>query len=164
MQSLIFFLDNIRSAHNVGSILRTAECFGVDEVILGGVTPAPVDRFGRANEKVCKVSLGAEQLVTWRSVSGNDDVTELLNQYKREGYVISALEQSNRSTLLHDVQHVEKRILILGEETKGVDPTMLAIVDEIIEIPQRGAKESLNVSVATGIAVYHLTMLPRTQK
>jgi 23S rRNA (guanosine2251-2'-O)-methyltransferase len=150
---LVLILDNIRSSHNAGSILRTAACFGVEEVVLGGITPGPLDRFGRPDTKVLKVSLGAEKLVKWKK---EKDLASLIQGLKKDGWRISALEQGSNSTDISRAEKGEKRVLILGEETGGVSNKLLEMCDEVLEIPQGGKKESLNVSVAAGIAVHSL--------
>ena len=138
----------------MGSIFRTADAAGVSKIILSGYTPSPFDRFGRARKDFSKVSLGAEQSVTWEVA---EDIALTLEQLKKEGYALLALEQSKGSTPLFDFKPESKNVaLIVGNEVAGISPTVLALVDTILEIPMRGQKESLNVSVATGVALFTL--------
>ena len=152
---MLVVLDNIRSAQNVGSIFRTADAAGCDKVYLAGLTPAPVDKYGRENKKVTKVSLGAEKSVDWEQVLSTGD---LLSALKKDGYVILALEQADNSVALADfsLQPKAKYALVLGNEPQGIDKKVLEQCDVILEIPMQGKKESLNVSVAFGMAVWHL--------
>lgn len=150
---MIVILENIRSAHNVGSIFRTADAAGAEEIILVGVTPAPLDKFGREVSEIVKTALGAEKNIPWRSVKTTKPV---LSKLKKDGYKIVALEQSEQSK---DIRHFNspkngKFAVVLGSETEGVSKSALSASDEIIEIPMFGRKESLNVSVAFGIIAY----------
>lgn len=152
---MLIILDNIRSAHNVGSIFRTADAAGCAKVYLAGLTPGPLDKYGRENKKVTKVSLGAEKSVLWEQVASTAD---LLGKLKKDGYTILALEQAANSTPLADfsLQPKVKYVLVLGNEPKGIDKKVLEQCDIILEIPMQGQKESLNVSVAFGMAAWHL--------
>jgi len=152
--SVSLILNNIRSAENVGSILRTADAVGVTRVYLCGITPTPVDRFGRPNAKVLKASLGAEEGVAWEQ---REDTKELLEELKERGVYIIALEQSAQSVDYKEIRIQKNSVLIVGNEVEGVEEELLTLCDQIMEIPMRGTKESLNVSVATGVALYALT-------
>ena len=157
-------LHNIRSVHNVGSIFRTADAFGVKKIYLSGYTPAPVDRFGRARADLAKVSLGAEKTVAWEQVG---DAVDFIQKIKNITKII-ALEQDEQSvdyrTLeISEVSKIQSSkvenisvLLILGNEVGGIEKEILDLADEIVEIPMRGQKESLNVSVAVGIALFGL--------
>lgn len=149
----VLVLDNIRSVENVGSIFRTAESFGVEKVVLVGITPAPVDRFGRKRKDLAKVALGREDRVLWEKV---EDVLSIISLLKDEDYQILALEQDKRSVRLRDFKAEEKFALIVGNEVEGISKSVLDQVDKILEIPMTGESESLNVSVATGVALFHL--------
>lgn len=146
----IVLLD-IRSTHNVGSIFRTADSVGVDHIYLTGYTPAPVDRFGRKRNDIAKTALGAEESVTW---SEHEDGKELIGSLKNEGVQCIAVEQYENSKCYTDVEIVKPVVFIFGNEVEGVSDDILNLVDEVAEIPQRGSKESLNVSVAVGVALY----------
>lgn len=143
-------LDNIRSVHNVASIFRTVECLGVAEIILVGYTPAPVDRFGRARKDFAKVSLGAERTVSWRHFGTTKEVLGFLKEQKAH---IVAVEQDKRSVNYKKVKPRFPAVFVFGNEVKGVSAVFLHAADVIAEIPMRGSKESLNVSVAAGIAL-----------
>jgi 23S rRNA (guanosine2251-2'-O)-methyltransferase len=148
----VIILHDIRSHYNVGAMFRTADGAGVAKVYLVGYTPSPIDRFGRPVPEIHKTALGAEQVIPYESVTSID---ELIVRLKAEGFVVVAVEQSNKSTLLQDFVVPEKVAYILGSETEGVPQAVLAQVDTILEIPMQGEKESLNVSVAAGIVMYY---------
>lgn len=150
---LCLALDNIRSTHNVGSIFRTSDAIGINKIYLCGVTPAPIDRFGRERKDIAKVALGAEKSLVWECIS---DIKQLIKTMKKQGYKIIALEQHDNAIDYKDLKIEGKNLLILGEETKGIKKDVLEMCDHIVEIPMKGNKESLNVSVATGILLYSL--------
>ena len=177
MPRITVVAHNIRSTHNVGSIFRTCEGFGVDQIILSGYTPYPdlslnhaapscayIDgeqvtrdpRLPHIREKLTsqihKSALGAEALVPFEY---HDNVN--LGELRRRGSRIVALEQSDRSVNLRDYDAPDDLVLVLGEEVNGIPADLLAECDDILEIPMSGVKESFNVSVATGIALYQLT-------
>jgi len=146
-------LHNIRSIHNVGAIFRTADAIGVSKIYLSGYTALPIDRFGRMRQDLAKASLGAEKTVPWESAK---DINELINKLKKEKFKIIALEQDIRSIDYKKVEVIENNLIIVGNEVDGIEKEILDQCDEIIEIPMMGKKESLNVSVATGIVLYEL--------
>ncbi len=150
----VLILHNIRSVHNVGSIFRTADAAGVTKIFLTGYTPAPVDRFKLERKDFVKVSLGAEKSVAWEAAT---QLTPVLKKLKKEGYEIVAIEQSPNSTSLFNYRAADKKIaVIMGNEVLGISPQSLKYADYILEIPMHGKKESLNVSVAAGIALFHI--------
>lgn len=153
MRELSLILYNIRSAYNVGAILRTADGAGVRRVYLCGCTPTPVDRFGRKRPDIAKVALGAEDAVVWEYT---EDVAPLMERLRGAGVRVVALEQDPRSVPYTALSLDMPTALILGEEVHGVPSGILAYCDTIIEIPMCGTKESLNVSVAAGIVMYQL--------
>jgi 23S rRNA (guanosine2251-2'-O)-methyltransferase len=145
-------LDNIRSAWNVGSILRSADGFGFTQAYLCGITPTA------DNEAVMKTSLGAEDSVPW---SYHKDAVKLANGLKAEGWKIYALEDDARATELHNASSVTDQspalqVLIVGNEITGIDPGLLDLCDGIFYIPMAGEKKSFNVAIAFGIAAYAL--------
>jgi len=158
MKEIVLILDNVRSVHNVGSIFRTADAFGVSKIYCAGVTPTPTDRFLRERKDFAKVSLGAEKAVLWEKIPQADICTRKL---KSEGFYVLALEQGRDSISCKEVPEKGKVALIVGSETEGVARNLLEIADALLELPMRGAKESLNVSVATGIALACLAGLSR---
>lgn len=150
---IYLIIHNVRSAHNVGSLLRTADGLGVAKVFLTGYTGAPIDRFGRKDAKIAKVSLGAEDSVPWEK----REITELITELKQNNVAVVALEQTPHSVLLHDYTPRGAVALVVGNEVEGVSSEVLELADTVVEIPMRGAKESLNVSNAGAIALYALT-------
>jgi 23S rRNA (guanosine2251-2'-O)-methyltransferase len=146
-------LHNIRSVHNVGSIFRTCDAAGVDEIILCGYTPQPVDRFGKERADVAKVALGAEKSVKWSFV---EDIKEAISNLKEGGFEVMAIEQAENSVDYKNIKAVEKVAFILGNEPDGIEKEVLDMCDHIAEIPMKGEKESLNVSVTTGIALFRI--------
>ena len=145
-------LDNIRSAYNVGAIFRTADGAGVAKVIIGGYTPAPTDRFGRVQAEIKKTSLGASETMTWEKV---DTLAKMICKLQSEGFTVVAVEQTPNAQSLPDFVEPTKVAYVLGNEIEGVGEDVLALVDTAVEIPMLGQKESLNVSVAAGIVLYH---------
>ncbi len=146
-------LHDIRSVHNVGSIFRTSDALGVEKIYLSGYTPAPADRFGRVRQDVAKVALGAEKSVPWQMVSS---ARTLIKKLKKEGYTIIALEQDTRAIDYKKVRLSEKNLYIVGSEVTGVSQEILALCDVMADIPMRGEKESLNVSVAFGVGLFRM--------
>lgn len=144
-------LDNIRSVHNVGSIFRTAECAGATHIYCTETTPTPVDRFGRKRKDFAKVALGAEDMLKWEHVH---DAAQHIRKLKKEGFRIIAIEQSKKAVDYRLLKPGKKTLIVLGSEVDGVSTPLLMLADEIGEIPLYGEKESLNVSVAAGIALY----------
>lgn len=145
-------LHNIRSAHNVGSIFRTADAAGFTHLYLSGYTPLPIDRFGRKRSDIDKVALGAQDIVPWSSII---DIHEFL-----AGKYVIAVEQHPQSVPYTEVtipEHIKEVVLFMGEETQGIEEALLHHVSSIVEIPMYGKKESLNVSIAFGIVAYGIT-------
>lgn len=166
---LIPVLHNIRSTYNVGAILRTAEGLGVSQVVLSGYTPRVHDPHllphlrDKLDHEIHKTALGAEEML---EINSPDDIIPELKKYRDQGYQIIGLENNleNKPThLLNDPalksKLSDKIILILGEEVGGIDYSLHDIIDFFVEIPMRGQKESFNVSVATGIAMYAIIEL-----
>jgi len=154
-KQMIAILHNIRSTHNVGSMFRTADAAGVEKLYLSGVTPIPLDRFGKVRPDIAKVALGAESSVPWEHVSST---VRVIKKLKKEEYIVVSLEQAKNSTLFNKIKipKNKKIALMVGNEVMGLSKNILKLSDIIMEIPMRGSKESLNVSVAFGIAVYAL--------
>lgn len=148
-------LHNIRSVHNVGSIFRTADGAGISRIILSGYTPGPLDRFNLPRKDFAKVSLGAEQTIPWQQTRTLAQAVKIL---KKQNYFIAAIEQDKHSIPLFDFVAPRNRplALILGNEVLGISKQSLRLADAILEIPMRGKKESLNVSVSAGIAMFAL--------
>lgn len=137
MREIVVILVNIRSLHNVGSIFRTADAAGVKKIYLTGITPAPVDHFGRYRSQLIKVSLGAEKTVPWEKTSST---SRLVKKLKREGYKIFAVEQSKKSISYFTLTDRSKKLcLIVGNEIHGLPSRVLRLADKILEIPMRHA-------------------------
>ncbi len=148
-QEIYIVLDNIRSRENVGSIFRTADAAGVSKIYLCGITPIP------PHEKISKTALGAETWVPWEYCK---ETWRLLAKLKKEGINIVALEQTKESVNLFKFKTKFLAALVLGNEVKGLSPKILKYCDKKISIPMYGKKESLNVSVAAGVALYNLRL------
>lgn len=149
-------LHDIRSVHNVGSMFRTSDAAGVSHLYLSGYTPTPIDRFKRPRKDLAKVALGAERHIAWTALSAEESPAVLIRTLKKEGFVVVAVEQDRQAVDYKSVELSEKTLLIFGNEVEGVSKEMLALCDVVAEIPMAGQKESLNVSVSFGIALFRL--------
>jgi len=153
---MIAILHNIRSLHNIGSIFRTADAAGIEKIYLTGITSAPIDRFQKPRIQITKVSLGAENYISWEKAKS---LPQLIINLKKEGFRIIALEQSKKSVPYYSLSSSssqKKLALIVGNEVQGLSKSILEKADTIIEIPMQGRKESLNVAVAFGIVAFSL--------
>jgi 23S rRNA (guanosine2251-2'-O)-methyltransferase len=155
---LVAILHDIRSIHNVGSVFRTADGAGFEKLYLCGITPSPLDRFGKIRPDFAKVSLGAEKGVAWESAP---DARAVIGKLKKEGWTVVALEQAKDAVLYYKFRpgKNKKVALVVGNEVLGIPGPVLALADAVLEIPMFGKKESLNVVVAFGIAAYRLKFL-----
>lgn len=161
MRSLVVIAHDIRSTHNVGSLLRTAEGLGIEKVYLTGYTPYPLCKddgrlpyiAAKLDAAIHKTALGAEAMVRWEQ---NDNVLAVIAQLKSDGYTICALEQTPDAVKLPDYKAPEKCALLLGSEVTGVAKEFLDLVDTKIVIPMFGTKESFNVVQAAAMALYQL--------
>lgn len=144
---LTIVLDNIRSLHNVGSVFRTSDAFLIEKIILCGVSCPP------PNPEIHKTAIGAEFTVNWSYVK---DTMDAINDLKEKGYYIYAVEQAHESISLSDLKLKKGKqyAIVLGNEVKGVQQTVVDACDACLEIPQFGTKHSLNVSIASGIVVW----------
>lgn len=145
---LVVVLDNIRSLNNIGSVFRTSDAFLVDSIMLCGITAVP------PSPEIHKTALGAEMSVRWEYFP---DTMECVRELHRRGFKVCVLEQVKESVRLNDFRPVagEKYAIVAGHEVHGVDPDVVNAADVCLEIPQFGTKHSLNVSVSTGIALWH---------
>jgi len=153
-QTSVLILENLRSIENTASIFRTADGFKVSKIILIGTTPTPLDRFGRKRQDFAKVSLGAEETVDWEY---KKEIGLVIDNLKKEGFQIIALEQTPDSKDLKSLTKPDKFAIIVGNEVTGVSKKALDVSDVVAEIPMLGYKESLNVSVAAGVALFVLS-------
>lgn len=142
---------NIRSAYNIGSIIRTAECAGIKEIYFTGYSPSP------KSEKVKKTSLGAENNIEWKY---SKDISQVINALKKRNFFIISLETSKTAKILNafDLSKEKNIALIVGNERRGLSKNIIERSDAVVEIPMFGRKESLNVSVAFGIAAYWMVL------
>ncbi len=154
-REVVVILDNIRSTFNVGSIFRTSDALGVNKIILCGTTPTPQDRFGRDREDISKVALGAEKTITWEY---SPTTITAVKKLKKEGYRIIMIEQADSSVDYKKIKlsAKEKAAFVVGTEVEGLSASLLKLADDIAEIPMKGKKESLNVSVAFGAAMFRI--------
>lgn len=144
---VIIVLDNVRSMENVGSFFRTADAFRIEAIYLCGITARPPHR------EIHKTALGADESVDWKYFETTSEACEHL---KASGYRIFAVEQVENSIMLDDFKTPEKSAYIFGNEVDGVDDEVLRYCEQAVEIPQKGTKHSLNVSVSGGIVMHHL--------
>ena len=146
---LVLVLDNVRSAHNVGSAFRTADAFGIDKVYLGGYCPVP------PSPELRKVALGAEEVVPFEHV---EDTAALVKTLQADGYTVVAVEQTVHSVKLDRFcrEPGRKYALVFGNEVYGVQQDVVDACDLSLEIPQYGTKHSLNVSVSVGVVLWEM--------
>lgn len=158
-RSIVVIVHDIRSTHNVGSLLRTAECLGAARVYLTGYSPYPTTPDdtrlphiqAKLSQQIHKTALGAEHMVAWEH---HEDITAVIRELHANGYVVAALEQASESIDISSWMPPAKVAILLGREVEGVDRAIHALCDITIEIPQYGKKESLNVVQAAAIALY----------
>lgn len=147
---IVLILDNVRSAHNTGSAFRTADAFGIDRIYLGGITPVP------PSPELHKVALGAEEVVPFEHCA---DVPSLIRRLKAEGYTAVAVEQTVNSVKLDSFKPADgaRYALVFGNEVEGVQQEVVDECDFSLEIPQKGTKHSLNVSVSMGVVLWEIS-------
>lgn len=154
---MIIVLDQVRSCHNVGSIFRTADCAGAKKIYLCGYTPGPLNKYGFENNKLTKVSLGAEKTLEWKHF---EETTEAVNELRAQGYKVVAVEQCSDSKDLYEehdsLGKLDNLALVFGNEKDGVSEEVLNLVDLKVEIPMFGEKKSLNVATTVGIVLFLL--------
>lgn len=153
MKDIAVLLHNVRSAHNVGSIFRTADGAGVSHLYLTGYTPAPLDRFKRVQKDIAKTALGAERVIPWTYAKSP---ARLVKQLKRAGWRIVGVEQDVRSRDYRTCKVSQQTVFVFGNEVLGLSSALRRGCDELIEIPMRGTKESLNVSTTAGIILFNV--------
>lgn len=142
-------LHNIRSLHNVGSVFRSSDAFGISELILSGYTATP------PRPEINKTAIGAEEFMEWQYV---EHPKQIINKLKQDGYTIFGMEQTDDSIPLNELDLVQyaKICIVMGNEVTGIDDDVLPLLDECVAIPQFGQKHSLNVSVAAAVMLYAL--------
>jgi len=144
-------LHNIRSVYNVGAIFRTADAVGISKIYLSGYTPTPMDRFGNARGDFAKSALGSEKTMKWEYAKSPNKFIRALKKGKFE---IISVEQSKKSIDYKKIRPKNKILVILGNEVSGISKSLLGKSNKVAEIPMRGKKESLNVSVSAGIVLF----------
>jgi 23S rRNA (guanosine2251-2'-O)-methyltransferase len=157
---IILIIHNIRSTHNVGSLFRSADGFGVTHIYLTGYTPYPAQEnderlpheSSKIERQIQKTALGAQKSVPWTCT---EDIEELINDLKKQCFIIAALEQTHDAQDLNNFTLKQNIALILGNEVDGIDSVTLKSVDINLQIPMLGSKESFNVAIAGSIALYH---------
>ena len=144
---IVIVLDNVRSAHNVGSVFRTSDAFLVEKICLCGITPTPPQK------EIRKTALGASESVNWQNYANSIDC---IKELKACGYHIISIEQAEKAVMLCDFtpQKDNKYALVFGNEIKGVEQEVVNSSDVVIEIPQYGTKHSLNISVSLGVVIW----------
>ena len=146
-------LHNIRSAHNVGAMFRTGDALGVSRIYLSGYTPCPVDRFGRPVKEIAKTALGAERTIPWEYAK---TPAKFLRALKQEKFDIVGVEQDPHAVDYKAYRAGKRTLVVVGNEVDGIAKKLRQKCDALIEIPMRGDKESLNVSVAFGIVMFRM--------
>jgi tRNA G18 (ribose-2'-O)-methylase SpoU len=162
MRYIVLIAHNLRSCHNVGSLLRTADGLGVKEVWLTGYTPYPSATddtrmphlVAKIDKQIRKTALGAETSQQWQHA---EDINAVLQKLRDDGYALAAIEQSTKAIPLPHYAPPEKIALLVGREVEGVEPEVLAQMDTTLEIPMFGKKESFNVVQAAAMGLYHCT-------
>jgi 23S rRNA (guanosine2251-2'-O)-methyltransferase len=160
MREIVLIAHDIRSTHNVGSLLRTAEGLGVDMVWLTGYSPYPEklkdDRLPhisrKLNAQIHKTALGAENFIRWDC---SQEIEPVIKELKDQGYVMVGLEQADGAVPLPDFSPSQKTAVVLGREVEGLDPHIISKCSSLVEIPMLGEKESFNVVQAAAMVLYH---------
>jgi 23S rRNA (guanosine2251-2'-O)-methyltransferase len=160
MPKLVLIAHNLRSTHNVGSLLRTAEGLGIDKVYLTGYTPYPQspndERLphlaSKIDHQISKTALGAETSQKWQHLDG---VTDLIDNLRSQGYLVAGLEQTPSAQDLPSFNPPAKLAIVVGREVEGIEPEILEQTDLQLVIPMFGQKESFNVVQAAAMALYH---------
>jgi tRNA G18 (ribose-2'-O)-methylase SpoU len=163
LRQIVLIAHNFRSTHNVGSLFRTAEGLGVNELILSGYTPYPKEEndnrlpymADKLEKQINKAALGAQFSLKWRHT---EDIAKPIGVYKDQGFKVIALEQDKNSHVITDLDYGDNIVLIVGNELIGLTTDVLGLCDQIIEIPMYGRKESYNVVQAAAMALFYLRL------
>lgn len=164
MREICLIIHNVRSCHNVGSLLRTAEGMGVASVFMTGYTPYPKLKNDprlphlatKIDHRIHKTALGAESLLHWEYIQ---DIKVALRRLKKDGFELVAIEQDGKSQDLTSFKFPNKVALVVGNEVEGIEESILSQVDKIVEIPMFGKKESYNVAQAAAMALYQIRFI-----
>jgi 23S rRNA (guanosine2251-2'-O)-methyltransferase len=160
---VVLMVHSVRSTHNVGAILRSADGFGIAHVYFSGYTPYPAKALDerlphlrdKIDKQIHKTALGAEKTV---ASSHEENLPGLITKLKKEGFLVAALEQTPIAEKLNQFLPKQNVALVIGNEIDGVDKEILRLADIHLEIPMKGKKESFNVAIAASIAMYHLNL------
>ncbi len=152
-RDVYIILHNIRSTHNVGAIFRTADAAGISKIFLTGYTPTPLDRFGKERSDIAKAALGAEKTVLWEQLK---NVNTLIKKFQKDSVRIIAVEQSSQSVDYKKVKITGPTAFVFGNEVSGISKSVLEKCNVVAEIPMRGKKESLNIAVSVGVALFRI--------
>jgi tRNA G18 (ribose-2'-O)-methylase SpoU len=152
-QENVLIINDVRSVVNIGAMFRTADAVGINKIYLTGFSPCPLDRFGKVRKDIAKSALGAEGFVPWEY---KKMVCPLIAKLKREGYMVIGVEQADNSIDYKKVKLQQKNVFIMGAEVTGIPKNVLEKCDIVTEIPMKGKKESLNVSVACGVVLFRV--------
>jgi 23S rRNA (guanosine2251-2'-O)-methyltransferase len=160
-RSIVLVAHNVRSSHNVGALFRLADGLAVSQLILTGYTPYPISKSDerlphlakKVNSQIHKTALGAELSVSWQH---DENLSEVINQLRNDGYELTGLEQVKNSIHINTYKAPDKVALFLGNEVTGLEPDTHQLFDNFIEIPMLGKKESHNVATAAAMALYRL--------
>ena len=152
-KEVFILLHDIRSVHNVGSMWRTSNAAGGKKIFLSGYTPSPVDRFGMDRKDFAKVALNSQKTVAWEYI---ENPINLIKRLEKERFHIVAIEQAKNSVDYKKVKIKKPVLFLVGNEVEGIPQKFLNLADVVAEIPMKGDKESLNVSVAFGIALFRM--------
>ena len=147
---IVIILDNVRSAHNVGSVFRTSDAFLIEKIMLCGICPVP------PKNEIRKTALGATESVDWQYFN---DSADCIKGLKEKGYTIISIEQADNAIYLNNysIEKSRKIALVFGNEVNGVSDKIINLSDSVIEIPQHGTKHSFNISVSVGIVLWDLS-------
>ena len=160
MRQIVLIAHNVRSTHNVGSLFRTAEGLGAEHIYLTGYTPYPEEdddeRLPHLAQKITtqidKTALGAHEMLLWEHQT---NIEVVIHDLRQHGFQVVALEQAKEAVQLPKFRPPEKVALLVGREVEGIEPEVLALCDQIVEVPMFGSKESFNVVQAAAMALYH---------
>lgn len=154
---IVAVLENIRSAYNVGSVFRTADAFLLEGIYITGYTCTP------PHKEIKKTALGAEDTVSWQHFT---TATAAIEQLKKDGYTVFAIEQAQDSIALQHLNFtaIEKVAVVFGNEVSGVEQATIALCDGVIEIPQLGMKHSLNIATAAGVVLWEIVRTSISKK
>ena len=168
-KEIVVVLPDIRSSHNIGSIFRTSDAVGITRIVLAGYSPRPLDKFNRPQKEIAKTALGAEKDIPWIY---EESTVKALKDLKKQGFTVVGVEQTPKSINYKEFfkntlnnkkksskqkqEEIQKIAIVFGNEVEGISNDLLKLCEYVVDIPMKGNKESLNVSVSAGIILYEL--------